>query len=99
MSNNKQYRPIGPRVLVELIKETEEICHGFVIPDTVRQQKQHARVLALGTKTNKANTIELPFPVKVGDIVMFCKGRGLDVADNQQLVAVDELFYVVTEGK
>ena len=44
-----QIQPLGDRVLIEAIEETEQMKGGIVIPDSAKEKPQEAKVVALGT--------------------------------------------------
>lgn len=72
-------RPLGDRVLVKQLEETEQVKGGIIIPDSAKEKPQEAEVVALGTggKDEKGNAIV--FDVKVGDIVLISKYGGTEV--------------------
>ena len=72
-------KPLGDRVLVEQIEETEEVKGGIVIPDSAKEKPQEAKVVALGTGKIDDNGKKVPFDVKVGDLVLTSKYGGTDV--------------------
>ncbi len=71
--------PLGDRVLVEAIEETEQVKGGIVIPDSAKEKPQEAKVVALGTGGTDDNGKKIPFEVKVGDKVLTSKYGGTDV--------------------
>ena len=72
-------KPLGDRVLVEQVEETEQIKGGIVIPDSAKEKPQEAKVIALGTGKIDDNGKKVPFDVKVGDLVLTSKYGGTDV--------------------
>jgi len=72
-------QPLGDRVLVEQIEETEQVKGGIVIPDSAKEKPQEAKVVALGTGKTDDNGKKVPFDVKVGDVVLTSKYGGTDV--------------------
>lgn len=72
-------KPLGDRVLVEAIEETEQVKGGIVIPDSAKEKPQEAKVVALGTGKIDDNGKKIPFDVKVGDVVLTSKYGGTDV--------------------
>lgn len=97
-SNTNNYKPIGPRVLVEVLSEGEDKQGRFYIPEQAQEPKAHGRVLALGTLPNKNNTKQLPIPFKVGDIVVYPTNCGIPTRDKQKLVLVEDIFAVIEEN-
>ena len=75
-------KPLGDRVLVEAIEETEQIKGGIVIPDSAKEKPQEAKVVALGTGGTDDKGKKIPFEVKVGDKVLTSKYGGTDVKVN-----------------
>jgi len=78
-------KPLGDRVLVEQIEETEQVKGGIVIPDSAKEKPQEAKVIALGTGKIDDNGKKVAFDVKVGDLVLTSKYGGTDVKlDNKE---------------
>ena len=75
-------QPLGDRVLVEAIEETEQIKDGIVIPDSAKEKPQEAEVVALGTGKTDDDGKKIPFEVKVGDKVLTSKYGGTDIKFN-----------------
>ena len=72
-------QPLGDRVLVEPLKESEEMKGGIIIPDTAKEKPQQGKVIAIGTGTLDENGKKIPFNVKVGDMVLMPKYGGTEV--------------------
>jgi chaperonin GroES len=80
MSKSKvNIKPLGDRVLVQAVEETEQIRGGIVIPDTAKEKPQEAKVIAIGTGKLDDNGKLIPFNVKVGDTVIISKYGGTEV--------------------
>ena len=65
-------RPLGNRIVVEPLAETETTKAGIILPDTVdKEKKAEGKVIAIGDgeKITKLN-------LKVGDRVLFGKYAG-----------------------
>jgi len=77
-------QPLGDRILVEAVEETEQVKGGIVIPDSAKEKPQEAKVVALGTGKVDDNGKKIPFDVKVGDIVLTSKYGGTDVKFNDE---------------
>ena len=75
-------QPLGDRILVEAIEETEQVKGGIVIPDSAKEKPQEAKVIALGTGKTDDNGKKIEFEVKVGDLVLTSKYGGTDVKLN-----------------
>ena len=63
-------RPLGDKIVVKIVDETEQTSGGIFIPDSAREKPQKAEVVAVGPGEKKEDkTIELD--VKVGEIILF----------------------------
>jgi chaperonin GroES len=77
-------KPLGDRVLVEPIEETDVKKGGIVIPDTAKEKPQEGIVRAIGTGKLDDNGKRIPFEVKVGDRVLVSKYGGTEVKLNDR---------------
>ncbi|MBT3376809.1 MAG: co-chaperone GroES [Lentisphaerae bacterium] len=77
-------RPLGDRVLVEAVEETEVVKGGIVIPDSAKEKPQEATVVALGTGKKDDDGNDVPFEVSVGDTVLMSKYGGTEVKVNDK---------------
>lgn len=77
-------QPLGDRILVRVLEETQVTKSGIVLPDTAEKEKKaEGEVVAIGSgeKIAKMN-------LKVGDKVMFGKYSG----DEVQIEKVEHRF-------
>ena len=72
-------RPLGDRVLVKPIEETEVKKGGIIIPDTAKEKPQEGEVVALGTGKRDEDGKLIDFTVKKGDKVLISKYGGTEV--------------------
>jgi chaperonin GroES len=72
-------RPLGDRVLVQAIEETETKKGGIIIPDTAKEKPQEGKIVALGTGKRDEDGKEIPFTVKKGDKVLISKYGGTEI--------------------
>ena len=79
MAKKVKVQPLGDRVLIQAVEETEQVKGGIYIPDSAKEKPQEAVVVALGTGKTDDNGKKIPFDVKVGDIVLTSKYGGTDV--------------------
>ena len=75
----KSIQPLGDRILVKPIEESEQIRGGIYIPDSAKEKPQEAKVIALGTGKRDDDGKPVPFEVKEGDTVLISKYGGTDV--------------------
>mgnify|MGYP002738720654 FL=1 len=80
MADSKQsLRPIGDKVVVEVIDEPQTTASGLVLPDTAKEKSQRGKVVAVGTGKLLDNGNREPIEVKVGDTVLFAKYGGTEI--------------------
>lgn len=74
-------KPLGDRVLVEIIEDTEQkTAGGLYVPDTAKEKSQRGKVVAVGTGKVLDNGNRAPMDVKAGDTVYFAKYGGTEVS-------------------
>jgi chaperonin GroES len=72
-------KPLGDRILVELVEEKEVKKGGIIIPDAAKEKPTEATVVALGTGKLDDQGKKIAFEVKKGDRVLISKYGGTDV--------------------
>ena len=91
-------KPLGERVLVELVKEEEVSKGGITIPDSAKEKPQEGKVIAVGTGKLDENGKVVPFNVKKGDLVLMPKYGGTEVkvdGNEYQIVREDDILAVI----
>ena len=93
-----KFKPLGDRVLVQPLKEEEQVQGGIIIPDSAKEKPQQGKVIALGTggKDEDGNVRE--FTVKVGDTVLMPKYGGTELkldGKEYQIMREDDILGVV----
>ena len=72
-------KPIGDRIVIKVIEDTEQTSGGIFIPDSAKEKPQKGEVIAVGLgKLNEKGERE-PMDVKVGDTVLYAKYAGTDI--------------------
>ena len=72
-------KPLGDRIVIKVIEDTEQTSGGIFIPDSAKEKPQKGEVIAVGLgKMNDKGERE-PMDVKVGDIVLYAKYAGTDI--------------------
>lgn len=72
-------KPLGDRILVELLEAEETTKGGIILPDTAKEEKSEGKVIAVGPgKTLETGKVQ-PIEVKKGDVVLFGKWGGDDI--------------------
>ncbi len=89
--------PLGDRVIIRLIEQSETKKGGIIIPDTAKERPQEGEVVAVGKgrRTNSGDRIEPE--VKKGDRVLFGKyaGNEITIDDEKYLVVKEDEIWAV----
>jgi chaperonin GroES len=91
-------RPVGDRILVQFAEEKEQVRGGVIIPDSAKEKPQEATVIALGRGAKSKDGSDIPFEVKVGDVVLVGKYAGAEVKLDETkytLVREDDILGIV----
>jgi len=72
-------KPLGDKVVVEVIEESQTTASGLVLPDSAKEKSQRGKVLAVGPGKVLDNGNREPVEVKVGDTVVFAKYGGTEI--------------------
>ena len=72
-------KPLGDRVIIEVVEKEEKTIGGIVLPDTAKEKPQQGKVVAVGTGrvTDEGKRIDLD--VKENDLVIYSKYAGTEV--------------------
>ena len=71
-------KPLGDRIVAEVMEEEQTTASGIVLPDTAQEKPQRAKVLAVGSGHYEFGH-HVPLEVEVGDEVLFSKYGGTEV--------------------
>lgn len=72
-------RPLGDKVLVEVLEAEEKTKGGIILPDTAKEEKTEGKVIAVGAgKVLESGKVQSP-EVKRGDRVIFGKYAGDEI--------------------
>ncbi len=72
-------KPLGDRIVVKVIEDTEQTSGGIFIPDSAKEKPQKGEIVAVGLgKMNDKGERE-PMDVTVGQTVLYAKYAGTDV--------------------
>lgn len=91
-------RPLGERVVLRVIEDTEQTSGGIFIPDSAKEKPYKGEIVAVGKGKMLESGEREELDVKVGDIVLYEKYQGKDVKiDNEmfKIIAVKELLGVI----
>ncbi len=72
-------KPLGDRVVIELVESEEKTASGIVLPDTAKEKPQEGKVVAVGTGRVLDSGERVALEVKEGDRIIFSKYAGTEV--------------------
>ncbi|MBI0581081.1 MULTISPECIES: co-chaperone GroES [Bacillaceae] len=72
-------RPLGDRIVIELVESEEKTASGIVLPDSAKEKPQEGKVVAVGTGRVLENGERVALEVSVGDRIIFSKYAGTEV--------------------
>ncbi|MGG0670868.1 MULTISPECIES: co-chaperone GroES [Sporosarcina] len=72
-------KPLGDRIVIELIEAEEKTSSGIVLPDSAKEKPQEGKVVAAGTGRVLENGQRVDLEVKEGDRIIFSKYAGTEV--------------------
>ena len=84
-------KPLGDRVIVEIVDDPQTTLSGIVLPDTAKEKSQRGKVIAVGPGRVLDNGNRAALEVSEGDTVMFAKYGGTEVTlDGKDLMILQE---------
>lgn len=84
-------KPLGDKIVVEVIEEPQTTASGIVLPDTAQEKSQRGKVLAVGSGKMLDNGERVPLEVNEGDTIVFAKYGGTEISmDGQELMILSE---------
>ena len=72
-------RPLGDRIIIELVESEEKTASGIVLPDSAKEKPQEGKVVAVGTGRVLESGERVALEVSVGDRIIFSKYGGTEV--------------------
>ncbi|MBU5466952.1 co-chaperone GroES [Virgibacillus sp. MSJ-26] len=72
-------KPLGDRVVIELVEQEEKTASGIVLPDSAQEKPQEGKVVAVGTGRVTDSGEKLALEVKEEDRVIYSKFAGTEV--------------------
>ncbi|WP_332696813.1 co-chaperone GroES [Halalkalibacter lacteus] len=72
-------KPLGDRVVIELVELEEKTASGIVLPDSAKEKPQEGKVVAVGTGRVTDNGEKVALEVSAGDAIIFSKYAGTEV--------------------
>jgi chaperonin GroES len=72
-------KPLGDRIIIELVESEEKTASGIVLPDTAKEKPQEGKVVAVGTGRVLESGERVALEVEVGNRIIFSKYAGTEV--------------------
>ena len=72
-------KPLGDRLIVEVLDEEDVTFSGIVLPDTAKEKPQRGRVLAVGPGSRDDDGKFVPMDLDEGDEIVFSKYGGTEI--------------------
>ncbi|MDQ0273869.1 co-chaperone GroES [Cytobacillus purgationiresistens] len=72
-------KPLGDRIIIELVETEEKTASGIVLPDSAKEKPQEGKVVAVGTGRVLENGERVALEVADGDLIIFSKYAGTEV--------------------
>lgn len=72
-------KPLGDRVVIELVESEEKTSSGIVLPDSAKEKPQEGKVVAVGTGRILDSGERVALEVSEGDRIIFSKYAGTEV--------------------
>jgi len=84
-------KPLGDRIVIELVEAEEKTASGIVLPDTAKEKPQEGRVIAVGSGRVLDSGERVAPEVKEGDRIIFSKYAGTEVKyDGKEYLIIRE---------
>lgn len=93
-------QPVGHRVIAERLKQEETLKGGIILPDSAKKKQETVKVLAVGPGKMSKDGVNIPCPVKVGDVVLMDKYAGQEVTlENEEylIINADDIIAIIEE--
>ena len=72
-------KPLGDRVVIELVESEEKTASGIVLPDSAKEKPQEGKIVAVGSGRVLESGERVALEVKEGDRIIFSKYAGTEV--------------------
>src|SRR3712207_5390639 len=72
-------KPLGDRLIGEVLDEEETTVSGIVLPDTAKEKPQRGRVLAVGPGPRDEDGEYIQMDLEEGDEIVFSKYGGTEI--------------------
>ncbi len=92
-------KPLNDRVLVKRLEMEEKTAGGIYIPDSAKEKPMKGEIVAVGPGKLDDDGKRVAMTVKKGDMVLFAKYAGTEVAiegDETMVMREDDILAIVS---
>lgn len=72
-------KPLGDRVIIELVEKEEKTASGIVLPDSAQETPQEGKVVAVGSGRLNDKGEKVALEIAEGDHIIYSKFAGTEV--------------------
>ncbi len=93
-------KPLGDKILVQVLEAEDKTKGGIIIPDTAKEEKTEGKVVSVGAGKLLDSGKVQPLEVKKGDRVIFGKYAGDEIVidgKKHKILKESEVFAVYEE--
>lgn len=91
-------KPLGDRIVIKVIEDTDQTSGGIFIPDSAKEKPQKGKVVAVGPGKTLDSGEREPLDVKVDDVILYAKYSGTDVkieGETYKILSVKDALAVI----
>ncbi|OCA91914.1 co-chaperone GroES [Pseudobacillus wudalianchiensis] len=93
-------KPLGDRVIIELVESEEKTASGIVLPDSAKEKPQEGKIVAVGNGRVLESGERVALEVAVGDRIIFSKYAGTEVKyEGKELLILRESDILAVTGE
>ncbi|WKK69549.1 co-chaperone GroES [Brochothrix thermosphacta] len=92
-------KPLGDRVVIEIIETEQKMIGGIVLPDSAKEKPSEGIVVATGAGRSLESGTKTTLETKVGDRIVFSKYSGTEVKydDKEYLILREDDILAIVE--
>jgi chaperonin GroES len=92
-------KPLGDRVVVQPLKQSEQTKSGIFLPDTAKEKPQEGKVIAVGPGRSDDKGVRSPLDLKEGQKVLYAKYGGTEfkIDGEEYLILSEKDIFAIIE--
>ncbi len=92
-------QPLGDRIVVKAVEQSNQTKSGIYLPDTAKERPQEGKVVAAGPGRVGEDGKRIAMDLKVGDVVIYSKFAGTEFTDDgEELLIMKEADVLAKVG-